>query len=447
MSPQNTLPTTSGTSELLRSLTQSAEEKLVSLETGAPAVSLDEKIAAVQAQLEKATNIQESAARDDAKRILTSTLEELRSRDEKDKGDFAEIVLSLDVLMKDVGHGLENLLKPSDDEAALITAAETRIKNADAALVTANGKMAFLGNRERAVTAANAEIVAAKLALDETKKRVARMARTRLQTADIEQSMQNYMSMSDRSQQVMMKRHEKIGAQLQIVRARLTAAQAIKKQSAAALETLEQQLAAAEQDLIAEESQLSELTNGTPAYSDQEKKISDLRSKAEEIRGNRNVAQTIYQSKEEFVAQLEVHITATRRTHENQKIWMGKQESDNEERQVTWMNKLEMMKAMADMEVAVARDDAGSKIDLDTTSYMATASGLADKQRMQMTENHPRQMRAIADITAAQAKNIVMIRQRENAVLDEFKKKWGIDPLAASFMGDERDAAAQPTAA
>lgn len=440
-SPPPSAPAASSAS-FLENLRQDVTTQFSSLETKPAApVNIEAKVRELQQKLDQTVEIKDETKRNDAQRILEADLANIRETEKKDQDEFAMLVLGLDVLMKEVGNGLQDLLKLSPDEEALIAGAKKRIADAEAALAEANKKTTLFGVRTRAVQAATAELKTAQTALPEVEAQVARMTRLRLQNADIEGSMQTYMAMVERTTQIMTERNKKTGEQLGIVRSRLTAAQAIKKQAAQALEALDRELSETEETLRKEEDLLVELTNGSSEYTTQETKISDLRQQVEEIRGKRNTALIVYQSKEKFVGILETHAIGTRRIFDDQKIWLAKRASDAEERQVTWMNRLETMKAISDLEVAGAQDKVGAAVDLADAAYMAEASSAADKQRQEMFEDQPNQIRQLAEIQKAQAVNISKIREREGNVFEQFKNRYGVDVLDSSYLGIEREAA------
>ena len=440
-----------GTSALLLGLEEATEQHIENLKGPKTAAEeLDNKIAEIQQQIEQANKTQNRALRDDRLRILTSTLEDLRKEDASERQDFAEAVMGLDVLMNSIGGDFAKLMEPSESEKAILRSAKGEVATAEEELIVAQGKMSLFGIRERAVRAAQAKLEQVKAQAAEAEVRVKKMARDRLMSADIEESMQQYRKMVDQTIKIMQARHKITAGQLKIVTARKAEAFKIKEQAAQALERLDQELNGLESDLQAAEELKSTMINGAPDFVAQEQKVSNLKTRVEEVRGNRNTAHTIFLSKERYSSELEIHEIATRKTFDTQKIWIAKATSDAEERQVTFISRVEQMKAMADFDVIQNQDAVGARIDLSNASYMATSSSIADRARMDMLESHPDQIRALEAIRSAQAEAISLIRDREGAMIDEFKARWGIDPFAGSthrFGSSDAEEASTPQAA
>ena len=136
---------------------------------------------------------------------------------------------------------------------------------------------------------------------------VQREARQRLMQADIETSLQEFMVRVEKTIIIMDERKTQIEGQLRSVTMKKQQAFAVKEQSARALEQLDQQLNGAEAQLKTEEEMLSSLVNGTQEHAQQTQKISTSRATVEDLRGKRNTAFVLFQSKEKFASELEVH--------------------------------------------------------------------------------------------------------------------------------------------
>ncbi len=179
--------------ESLEAATSKSIENLSAPKTAA--AELDQKIAEMQAQIEEAAKIGDQTKRDDRMRVLTATLESLRREDEAEKRDFAEAVMGLDVLMNSIGGDFDNLMKPSASEQAILDGAQGEVQAAQTELAQAGQKTTWFGIRDRALTAANVKLEQAQTRLTESQARVKKMARERLMSADIEESMQQYSVM------------------------------------------------------------------------------------------------------------------------------------------------------------------------------------------------------------------------------------------------------------
>lgn len=438
MKPSTTNPLTAfqgGTSKLLASLEQATADSILNLQqdkTGE--ATLEQKIDALQIQMEEAGKIQDKQERQDRMRILTATMEQLRAEDQTEMADFANAVMGLDTLMNSIGGDFEKLMQPSAEENRVLQNAQSAVKEAESLLTQAGGKWTLFGLRDRAVKAAEAQLANAKNALAQAEIRVKQMARQRLMSATIEESMQQYVVMVDKTVRIMQERHKVTSGQLKILAARKKAAFQIKNDAANALERLTEELNALEADLQAAEATKATMINGSQEYVAQEEVVSNLKAKTEEVRGKHNTAHTIFLSKERFCSELEIHEVATQRTFDTQKVWIAKALSDSEERQITFVSRVEQMKAMNDFDVIQNQDAVGMQMDRSNASYMATSSAIADRARMKMLEGHPDQMKALEVIRSAQAEHIQQIREREGEMIKQFETRWGINPFSGSYL-------------
>ena len=435
-----------GTSALLAELKESTELSIANLsgpKTSAEGLSV--KIDEMSRQIELAGQIQDKEKRDDRIRILTATMQQIRAEDGAETKDFAEAVMGLSVIAQSIGGDFEKLGKPSDSELKLLSGASDAVKTAESDLIATDGLTKWFGIQSRAKNAAQAALDQAKTNQTEVEAGVKKMARERLRNANIEESLQQYRYMVDKTIGIMQSRHKTTAAQLKILTARKAEVFKIKEEAAKALERLDQELNGLESDLRAAEDLKSTMINGAPDYVEQERIVSNLMANVEEVRGNRNVANTIFLSKEKAATELEIHEISTRKTFDTQKIWIAKAMSDSEEQQITFVSRVEQAKAMGDFEVIESQVAVGARIDQANSSFMAASSAAADRARMKMLEDHPNQMRALELIRTAQAEHISQIRQREGAMIAEFKTRWGIDPFAGSYLhGDGAEGASAP---
>jgi hypothetical protein len=229
-------------------------------------------------------------------------------------------------------------------------------------------------------------------------------------------------------------RMEQIKLQVKAVTARKTSAFEAKEAAAQDLERLDVELSEKEADLRREEEDLSTHVNGTAEHSAQTQKVSDLRADVEDIRGKRNTAFTLFQSKEKFATELEIHERTQMKLRDNQKMWIVSLRSDTEERVVTFKSRLEAMKAMSDQKVAQQLDDLGAEVDQANAEFMARAGSASDRARMEKVEKHPERILEMTRVQEAQAESMSVIRKREGGAIAQFKEKYGIDPTASSFF-------------
>ena len=295
----------SSSDELIAQLTGNTNAALTRLqqETQDPI----EQIQALEKGLEEATQIQDEKARSVRVGILTADFETLRKGLETEEVDLSQAVLGLQGLMVTMGKEYEDLQRPSATEQQLITNAEQRLAAAKTDLADAKDKWNIFGSKDRAIAAANLAIAAADQRIIDAKAEVKQMVRNRLLHADIEASLQTFMKMVSDTVEIMKKRMDAINIQVKAVGTRKNQAFNVKESAAKALEILDKQLGEGEVSLSNEEEALTLLTNGSSEYSTQTTKISELRAQVEEVRGKRNTALVLYQSKERFAKELEIH--------------------------------------------------------------------------------------------------------------------------------------------
>lgn len=330
-----------------------------------------------------------------------------------------------------MGAEYDVLQKLSLDEQSLVNSARQELERAKEARARAERKWFF---RKSAIQKAETVIQAAEQGVSQSEVEAKRRMRQRLLKANMEESLQQFMYRVEKTIEIMESRIEDVVAELQKVTARKQEAFKTKEQAAKAIETLDQKLTDSEAELKREEDMLGSLVNGTPEHSQQTQKVSDLRAKVEDTRGRRNTALILFQSKEKFTAELEIHERSQMKLRDNLRMWVTVLRSDTEERVVTFRSRLEAMKAVSDQDIAKQLDDVGQEVDQRNAEYMAEVGAASDKLRMDRVEAHPERFAKIVEVQAAQAEAVQKIRVREAKAIEEFKKRYGIDPTESSFF-------------
>ena len=423
---------------LLSQLTGETEQAVEHLKTRTrETVDYNARFSELEQEMDEAAKIRDKQERDLRMKVLSADLGELRKDAEQEEKDLAQAVFGLNALLESMGAEYMNLNEPSAEEKAMLTKAENRLKEAQEALESAQNRRFFKG---RAVQDAEEELTRAKSALEDASVEAKRRARQRLMAADMEASLQEFMLRVEKTIGIMERRMTEIDAQLRNVTRKKQEAFNVKEQAARALENLDEQLNEAEAKLRAEEDALESLVNGTQEHAQQTEKISGLRAEVEDLRGRRNTAFVLFQSKEKFASELEVHERTQMKLRDNQRMWITALRSDTEERVVTFRSRLEAMKAMADQDIARQLDDLGAEADQKNVEYMARAGAVSDEIRMRRMEKHPQRIADIANARAAQAEAIQRIRERELKLIEQFKEQYGIDPTQSSFFTYADDA-------
>lgn len=379
--------------------------------------------------------------------ILTDKLQDVRNRDRKEEKDFAESVFCLNGIINSMGNEYEEMTKLNAEEQAIIDKAKAVLSRAKQAhqkaleeLETAKAAIFFRSGKiktaEKEVGLCQTAIKRAEQGIIDAETRAKQMARKRLLSATMEQSLQEFQLQVSQTVEIMQKRMEEIHGQVEIVGARLKQSQITKEAAAEALTKLRQKMEDTEKELQQQESLLDTFVNGTPEYTSQETRISNIRNEVEVIRGLHNNSFILYQSKEKFVTELEIHLRSQTKLRDNQRMWITALRSDTEERVVTFRSRLEAMKAMSDMDIAKNLDKVGAKFDQSNATYMATAGAVAEDMRMDKVEDHPERQRMMDEVKRAQLKAVQEIRRREAKSLEDFEKKYNIDPMKSSFFED-----------
>jgi DNA repair exonuclease SbcCD ATPase subunit len=425
--------------QLLQQLTGDTEQAVEKLAgRNQDKQDIEQRFSEIEKQMDEAAKISDKSQRDVRMKVLEADLEVLRKDADQEEKDLAQAVFGLNAMLERMGKEYANLNQPSPEGQAKVAAAEAELKEDQEKLARAQQRRFF---KQRAIADAQEEIQESQENLEDVKVEVQREARQRLMQADIETSLQEFMLRVEKTIGIMEQRKTQIEAQLRNVTAKKQQAFAVKEQAARALEDLDQKLNDAEARLKEEEETLKSLVNGTQEHAAQTQKISDSRAAVEDLRGKRNTAFVLFQSKEKFASELEVHERTQMKLRDNQRMWITALRSDTEERVVTFRSRLEAMKAMADQDIAKQLDDLGAEVDQRNVEYMARAGAVSDELRMKRMEKHPQRIADIAAARAAQAEAIQRIRERELVMIQQFKEQYGIDPTASSFFHYENEGA------
>jgi hypothetical protein len=392
---------------------------------------IESQLADIEQKFSEVEQISDEKEQERRLRILEAEFQTLREDTKKEEGDLSKAVFGLNGILEAMGQEYTNLGNPSEADLAKINSAKQSVDGASVDLAIAEKKTWF---RASAVKKANEKIATTKARLKQAQDTANQNARQLLMNADMETSLQQFQIRVEKTINIMEDRMEQIKLQVKAVTARKTSAFEAKEAAAQDLERLDVELSEKEADLRREEEDLSTHVNGTAEHSAQTQKVSDLRADVEDIRGKRNTAFTLFQSKEKFATELEIHERTQMKLRDNQKMWIVSLRSDTEERVVTFKSRLEAMKAMSDQKVAQQLDDLGAEVDQANAEFMARAGSASDRARMEKVEKHPERILEMTRVQEAQAESMSVIRKREGGAIAQFKEKYGIDPTASSFF-------------
>ncbi len=422
--------------DLLASLRSETESSLSRIKERS-GQDLTNKIAELESQLEDAAKIKNTEERTIRMDVLKADFDKLRSELNAEEADLSQAVLGLNALMNEMGEEYADLQKLSPEEQRVIDEAQEGVAKAESALrkvEDAPGWKFIFSSREKSLREAKEGIDAAKQGVTAAEAKAKAMARDRLMKADIEESLQEFMFKVQKTIEIMENRSVEIVKQLEAVSIRKAEAFRVKEEAAKVLEELDTRLNQQEAEMRSAEEQIESLANGSSEYVAQEKALSALRAAVEETRGKRNEALVLFQSKERFAAELDVHEKSQMKLRDNQRAWITLLKSDTEERLITFRSRLEAMKAMSDQDVAQNLDNLGTAIDKSNVDFMAKVGSASDQRRMEMIESQPDRIKRIEEARAAQAEAQAQIREREREALEKFRERYGIDPMDSSFF-------------
>ena len=332
------------------------------------------QIESIQKNFEEAEQLKDERQRQMRERVLTADLERLRTEAHAEQEDLAQAVFGLNAFLEKLGMEYQNIGELNGDEKALIAEADEDLAVARQGRQEAGEKWFF---KQSAITDADIAIRGRRAQARGGAAGGASRGTPAPAPADMEQSLQEFQLRVHKTIDIMSQRMLEVEKQLKIVAARKMKAFEIKEQAARALEKLDRELNDKEAELRREEEVLPTLENGSSQYAEQTTKVSNLRAQVEELRGRRNTAFVLFQSKEKFAAELEVHERTQQKLRDNQQMWITSLRSDTEERVVTFRSRLEAQKAVSDQDVARNLDDLGAEVDQRNIEF-AAAAGASD---------------------------------------------------------------------
>ena len=424
------MPTGDSGMEILEQLLANTDQAVENIKSRSSA-AIEEQLAGIEKQFAQAEKIKDPNEREIRLQVLQAEFRGLAEDAKQEEKDLAESVFGLNAILEGMGAEYANLAQPSAVDEGRIKGAQSAITEAQQNLRLAQGKRWFrtsaVAKSEQALSVAQSRL---KFFQDESRKN----ARARLMHADMKTSLQEFQLRVEKTIDIMTARLKDIQTQLKNVTVRKAKAFEAKEAAAKALEKFDAELNQAEASLKGEEELMETMVNGTAEHSAQTEKVSNLRAQVEDLRGRRNTAFNLFQSKEKFASELEIHERTQMKLRDNQRMWIVSLKSDTEERIVTFESRLEAMKAASDQEIAKDLDDLGAKVDQSNAEYMARVGSASDRLRMKKIEMHPERLRKIVEVQEAQAEAVAQIRLREAAALEAFHKQWGIDPTRSSFF-------------
>lgn len=371
-------------------------------------------------------------------KILTSDFGSVQELATKEEADFAEALQALQEICRGMDLEFQKLVEPNEDEKAVVERAKNRVSTIEAAIAakqaSRNPFTTSFGQRARAITKFQQELEEARQGVTTAETQLQQMMRTRLMSAKMDASVTAYIQVSGKTTEIMKKRVTDVGEHVKMVQERQKDALDQKSEAAQMLKKFNGDLETEEAKLKVAESELTTLVNGTPDYATKEHEISDLRTKVEQVRGNRNVVLAKFESKEKFIQQLELSLHTLMSLRDSHKARIARLVSDTEERGATYKARLMAMKTMADQRFDETLDGIGKQLDRQTLEYMASVTVAANDALMKQFEAHPEKLKEQAVVMNTMAEHLADMRKRGAKVQTELQGRYGINPGDSSFF-------------
>jgi len=403
----------------------------VEAKSGSQTQELDQQMDSMEHGLQDAMAQKDERLKQARLRIIKADAAKLREGVAKEEQDLAVAMVGLKELMSKIGIDYEELTQPDSNEKDLVERAKARVRSADLGVEMAKTAWFF---RESKVLTAQQQLDKARAELKSAEAESKKLARQRLMNATLDKSLQHFVTQVGKVVDIMTRRQKAIEEQLEKVTIRRTKTLQMKQEAARKVEELDVQLSGLEQKLQTAEQEFANLTNGTAEFVAAETNVAQLRSQVETIRGDRNTALAVYNSKERFAEELQIHETTQRKLRDNQRIWIALLRSDTQDRLVTFASRLNAMKGISDQQVAQGVDQIGTEIDGRNAEMLAEFGAVSDRIRQEMFEAQPQRFRRILNAMGAQFEAIADMRVREQRAMEEFRKRYGVDPKSESFF-------------
>ncbi len=425
-----------------------------------------EKVEALKAKIEKKTSTDISSKLDKIEQEIEKAVEENRSTEDIVSGiinanfetlngdvnateaDLQELMLHLRSMLDSCGGEFANLQELNDSELKLIDKAtkarEVAEKEASDAESMSNAWNILFGYKNRKVKATKTDLTKKIELLKAAEAEAQRRYRERLKNADIGESLNRIISQVQGMVGIVENMIVDVDGQIGALKNRKELAFDTKEKAARIMEERKTDLDDVEVKLKSAEAELTELANNSPEYTEQEKKIADLKEMRANLKGKFNIALGIFQSKERFVDQIVVHLEAQTTTKNNLKQLIGQLKSDTEERVTTYESGLQLIQSATAQEAASMYEEAGVKTDQKITEIAAKVLVGSEKDRIERVKKHPQRMTELHKVLVAMAEATAKYKEEDAKLMEEHSKKFGIN-VTETFSSSYEGKADTPT--
>jgi len=306
----------------------------------------------------------------------------------------------------------------------------------------------LFGYKNSKVSKTQKELEVSQAGVKETEARANKSYRERLRNADIGDSLNRVISQVQGMVGIIEEMIVDVEGQIVALKNRKELAFETKEKAAVIMKDRKAELETIEDKLKNAENELLELPNNSAEYTAQEKKIADLREQRASTKGKYNIALGIFQSKERFVDQIVVHLEAQTTTKNNLKQLIGQLKSDTEERVTTYESGLQLIQTATAQEAASLYEEAGVKTDQKITEIAAKVLVGSEKDRIERVKKHPKRMTELHKVLVAMAEATAKYKAEDAKIMKEHSDKFGID-VSETFShnhenGGGNDAPSEP---
>ncbi len=404
------------------------------------------KLDRIESDIEKA--IQQNRPTEEVVRdIIQANFGTLNQDIQNTEKDLNELMLHLRAMLDSCGGEFAQLQELNDEEEAIVERAKAAYAHAEKALSRAKDMPdlanLLFGMKNRRIKKFSKEVEDALTEIKTSEEAANRMYRDRLKNADIKDSLHRIISQVSGMVKIIEGMIGEVEAQIEALKIRKDLAFQTKEKAAQVMEERQADLETLEGKLRQAELQLEELENATPEYTEQQRKIADLREQRAELKGRYNIALGIFHSKERFVDQIVVHLEAQTTTKNNLKQLIGQLRSDTEERITTYESGLQLIQSATAQEAASIYEDAGVKTDQLITEIAAKVFVSSERDRIDRIKKHPSRMEQLHQVLVALAQATQRYKEEDAKLAEEHRRKYGIDVSKEfSFQYESRPASA-----
>jgi DNA repair exonuclease SbcCD ATPase subunit len=391
---------------------------------------ISSKLDAIESEIEKAV-VDNRPTEDIVTGIIESNFETLNGDVESTEKDLQELMLHLRSMLDSCGGEFAKLQELNASEQKLVDDASSARQEAEVdakrAQEMSDAWNILFGLKNRRVRNTKEDLEQRIAALKAAEVEAQKRYRDRLKNADIGESLNRIISQVQGMVGIVEGMILDVDQQIVSLKNRKELAFETKEKAAQIMEDRKADLEETEDKLKQAENELTELPNNSPEYTEQEKKVADLKEVRAELKGKFNIALGIFQSKERFVDQIVVHLEAQTTTKNNLKQLIGQLKSDTEERVATYESGLQLIQSATAQEAASMYEEAGVKTDQKITEIAAKVLVGSEKDRIERVKKHPQRMTELHKVLVAMAEATAKYKEEDAKIMEEHGKKFGID--------------------